>query len=123
MKALNERSVGGRPLQATPSPPPEAIAEGIRTRGRKGRDEAAERGIITGNGPSGGIVSNGKQVAVTGLPGRITADAMKDWLRSFKLADNHRQEKQVAKIDLYVLASTLQLKPLLISVQTLGGFW
>ena len=77
--------------------PPDVPA---RTRGQKGRMEAAERGIVLGNGPSGGITSNGKAVTITGLPGKMDATAVKDWLRSFKLAGNEENAKEIVQIEL-----------------------
>jgi hypothetical protein len=57
----------------------------MRSRGLKGREEASERSIVSGNGSQGGITDGGKSVILSGLPGRITTDAMRLFLKNYKL--------------------------------------
>lgn len=57
----------------------------VRTRGIKGRSEAMERGVLNGNGPDAGISHHGKTVVVSGLPGRLVADSLKQYIRELKL--------------------------------------
>jgi hypothetical protein len=45
----------------------------MRSRGLKGREEASEWSIVSGNGCQGGITDVGK---LSGLPGNITTDAV-----------------------------------------------
>ena len=56
-----------------------------RSRGLKGREEASERSIITGNGSQGGITDGGRGVLLSGLPGKITTDAVRRYLKNYKL--------------------------------------
>ena len=65
-----------------------------------GRSEGAQRGLLLGNGPSGGIVSGGRCVAISGLPGKLSADALRTLLRNFKLAGSNAEEKDINKIPL-----------------------
>lgn len=67
-----------------------------------GRREAADRGVLTGDGPSGGIIANGLSVVITGLPGRMTTGGLKHWLRNFKLAGDTAEEKEIIRIEPYV---------------------
>ncbi|EGO20899.1 hypothetical protein SERLADRAFT_397787, partial [Serpula lacrymans var. lacrymans S7.9] len=53
LHALENATVGGIPFESYSAPPP-ASGPPERTRGPKGRAEAADRGLITGNGPRGG---------------------------------------------------------------------
>ena len=73
-----------------------------RIRGAKGRIEAAQRGIVAGDGPNGGITSNNKSVVLYGLPGKMTVEALTYYLKSFKLADPAPESKEIVKMDLYV---------------------
>ena len=57
----------------------------MRSRGLKGREEASERSIVTGNGSQGGITDGGRSVMLSGLPGKITAGAVRKFLRNYKL--------------------------------------
>lgn len=57
----------------------------MRSRGRKGREEAAERSIVTGNGSQGGITDVGKSVVLSGLPGRISTGVVRRFLRNYNL--------------------------------------
>jgi len=58
----------------------------VRTRGAKGRTEAALRGVITGNGPQGSILNPGKNVVLWGFPGKMREDGVEDLLKSWRLA-------------------------------------
>lgn len=90
-------SLSGFHIQANDSPPPVVP---VRTRGVEGRREAAERGIIDGDGPGGGITGSGRNVSIAGLPGKMTPEGVKAWLKSFKLAGSTTDGKEIAKIDL-----------------------
>jgi len=57
----------------------------VRSRGLKGREEASERTIVTGNGVQGGITDGGRSVLLSGLPGRISVETVRRLLRNYKL--------------------------------------
>lgn len=57
----------------------------MRSRGLKGREEASERSIVTGNGSQGGITDGGRSVLLSGLPGKISTDIVRRYLRNYKL--------------------------------------
>ena len=72
----------------------------FRRRGERGRGEAVERGVVTGDGPSGGITGSGKSVVLYGLPGKMTEEGVSFFVRSFKLAGMApKKEKDIVKLD------------------------
>lgn len=97
VKALDKAFLGGKPLSANASDNP--VAQRQRTRGVKGSLEAAQRGIIAGNGPDGGVTGGSKNVVLYGLPGKMTADSLAWNLRNFQLAGSERGKPVVIKIE------------------------
>ena len=69
-----------------------------RTRGSVGRQEAANKGLIDGNGPNGGTSGHGKNVIIWGLPGKLPPDGLRNYLRAFRLSDTSGQES-IVKIE------------------------
>jgi hypothetical protein len=57
----------------------------MRSRGLKGREEASERSIISGNGSQGGITDIGRSVVLSGLPGKISTDVVRRFLKNYRL--------------------------------------
>ena len=70
-----------------------------RTRGVKGRLEAAERGLISGNGPDGTSTSHGRGVVIYGLPGKLTPEALRPYLKDFKLVATEVGHKEIIKLE------------------------
>ncbi|KII88588.1 hypothetical protein PLICRDRAFT_110952, partial [Plicaturopsis crispa FD-325 SS-3] len=98
IKALQNASVSSIPITAQSAPSPND-APPTRTRGAKGRAEAVQRSIITGNGPNGGIWGNEKCVVMWGLPGKLEADALKKHLADFTLASSEGGQREVIRLD------------------------
>ena len=92
---MNDSILGGFTISAASSPPPLTPR---RARGVDGRQEAAARGALPGDGPTAGITGNGRNVIITGLPGKMTSEGVKLWLKNFKLAGNTAEEKEINKI-------------------------
>jgi len=61
--------------------------------------EAAERGLISGNGPRGGVVNEGRNVVLWGLPGRLTPEGLKGLLQNFKLAGTEGGKMEFVKTE------------------------
>jgi hypothetical protein len=97
LRALQNATISSVPITAAAANPPRNIPQ--RTRGAKGRTEAGERGLVTGNGLQGGILNAGKNVVLWGLPGRITAEGLKNILQIFKLAGTEGGKKEFVKIE------------------------
>jgi len=57
----------------------------MRSRGLKGREEASERGIVFGNGSQGGFTDVGRRVLLSGLRGRMTTSAVRQYLKDYSL--------------------------------------
>ncbi|KAI0374960.1 hypothetical protein BV20DRAFT_961198 [Pilatotrama ljubarskyi] len=95
-KALDNAVVGGKRVTARRT---STVPEIPRARGPKGILEAAERGAVSGNGPSGGITGSGRNVVLYGLPGKMLAVHLVDGLRNFKLAGTEYGREVVVKMD------------------------
>ncbi|KAH9926168.1 uncharacterized protein B0H18DRAFT_876600, partial [Fomitopsis serialis] len=96
LKALNGTVLSGKLLEVTAKDPWSGLEP--RARGVKGRLEAAERGVLSGNGPGGGTSSHGRGVAISGFPGKITAEAVQAYLGDFRLASYEGGQKEVVKL-------------------------
>ena len=96
LKNFKQAVVGGKTVQARAVDTPLVIP---RSRGTKGVLEAARRGAITGNGPSGGVTGSGRNVVMYGLPGRLYAETLVDILRSFKLAGSEYGKEVIVKLE------------------------
>jgi len=97
LTALRNATISSLPITSVSSPPPTSSA--ARTRGTKGRMAAAERGLFFGDGPRGGVVNEGKNVVLWGLPGRLTPEGLKGLLRNFKLAGTEGGKKEFMKLE------------------------
>ncbi|ETW86007.1 hypothetical protein HETIRDRAFT_432539 [Heterobasidion irregulare TC 32-1] len=91
---LRNASHMGFPITASRTPVP--IGPPPRSRGDRGRLEASQRGVISGDGYRAGITETGKSVVVWGMPGKMTTDTMRLFLRGYKLAPG---EGQITKLD------------------------
>ncbi|EPQ58761.1 hypothetical protein GLOTRDRAFT_104100 [Gloeophyllum trabeum ATCC 11539] len=71
-----------------------------RSRGAKGVEEAAERGVISGNGPSGGLPpsQSGMNVVVFGLPSKMELEKVKAYFDGFEFASMTRGDKEVIHV-------------------------
>lgn len=92
---LKNATVTSLSLHATAVPNPFPVA---RTRGSVGRQEAANKGLVDGNGPNGGTSGNGKNVIIWGLPGKLPSDGLRNYLRAFRLSEESGQES-IVKIE------------------------
>jgi hypothetical protein len=95
LRMLNKATLSSLPLRATAVPSPFSAG---RTRGAVGRKEAADKGLVNGNGPNGGTSGNGKNVVMWGLPGKLPPDGLRNYLRAFRLSDVSGQES-IVKIE------------------------
>lgn len=76
---LKKTTINAHTISAVSCADPTGL-DAQRTRGTKGREEAAKRGSFTGNGPGGMINSNGTDVVLYGLPLRLDSLDLKQWL-------------------------------------------
>ncbi|OBZ75045.1 hypothetical protein A0H81_04246 [Grifola frondosa] len=97
LKALQSSMLGGKMTSSTSRDPPNLPP---RNRGAEGRAEAAERGLITGNGPDAGVTNGGRNVVMWGLPSRITQENVRDMLKSFKLAGFEGGQEEMVKLEM-----------------------
>ncbi|KAI0306648.1 hypothetical protein B0F90DRAFT_787660 [Multifurca ochricompacta] len=83
LAALKQLRYFGHPL--TPRTTPVPAEPRMRSRGLKGREEASERSIVSGNGSQGGITDGGRSVLLSGLPGKISTEGVRKFLTNYKL--------------------------------------
>jgi len=95
LRMLKKATMSSLPLHAKGVPNPFPAG---RTRGSVGRQEAAKKGLIDGNGPNGGTSGNGKNVIMWGLPGKLPPDGLRNYLRAFRLSDTSGEEN-IVKIE------------------------
>ncbi|KAK7693396.1 hypothetical protein QCA50_002964 [Cerrena zonata] len=100
LKVLHGNTLGGSRIEAELVRPHDFNSGGFtRTRGIKGRAEAAERGLFDGTGPNAGLTRNGANVLITGLPGKSTVDIIRTFVRSYKPA-GFEDKGDVIKVEL-----------------------
>jgi len=75
-----------------------ALSTTRRNRGAQGRQDAVNRGIVTGDGPDGGIASNARSLVVWGLPGKLDPHSFKQYLKRFRLSGAQGDE-EILKLD------------------------
>ncbi|KAI9510242.1 hypothetical protein F5148DRAFT_1338351, partial [Russula earlei] len=92
--ALKQLRCFGHPLMPRTTPAP--AEPNVRSRGIKGREEASERSIVTGNGSQGGITDGGRSVLLSGLPGKISPGVVRRVLKNYKLMGG---EAEVVKLE------------------------
>jgi len=95
LRILKKATMTSLPLHATAVPNPFPVG---RTRGSVGREEAANKGLVSGNGPNGGTSGHGKIVIMWGLPGKLPSDGLRNYLRAFRLS-NARGHENIVKIE------------------------
>ncbi|KAG2158340.1 uncharacterized protein EDB93DRAFT_661068 [Suillus bovinus] len=91
LQALDKASVGSLPIKAVSAPPPRSGHGLDKTR--------TERKVFSGNGPHGGISSRLKHVVIWGFPGKISEEAVENYLRDFRL-DNIDNKTGAVKVEL-----------------------
>ena len=97
LKAMRGAVLSGKTLGAAPAKDPSEL--NTRTRGVRGRLQAAERGLLTGNGPYGMSTSRGKGVVLYGMPGKLTPDSLRTYLKNFKLAVAEAGQREIVKLE------------------------
>ncbi|KAF8352320.1 hypothetical protein F5887DRAFT_1172082, partial [Amanita rubescens] len=85
LRLLDNALMSGIPLKAQPLMLNDADTMLPRARGDKGREEAATRGALRGDGPHAGISNGGKNVTIWGFPGKTGAASVEYIVRDFNL--------------------------------------
>ncbi|CCM02401.1 uncharacterized protein FIBRA_04499 [Fibroporia radiculosa] len=98
-KSLNRSMLGASTIASHPADPSAKTRPPFRTRGTKGRLEAAERGLVMGMGPDGGVSNQGRNVVIYGMPGKMTPESLREYLKSFKLAGSEGGQKEIIKLE------------------------
>jgi len=69
-----------------------------RTRGSQGRQEAADRAVLDGDGPGGGVHSNGKDVVLYGLPGKLGDRELQAYLWRLKIVGENLEGRAACDV-------------------------
>lgn len=101
VRLVQKLSLTGLPLLASAIDDHLAPTQ-IRTRGFQGRQQAADRGALSGAGPEAGLASGGKNVVVWGLPGKLEPETLTRYLKRFELRGG---EPEIVKLERYVIPS------------------
>lgn len=98
LRLLEKFTIAGTPVYATPR----FIEERHhRTRGEKGRAEAAERGIGSGDGPHAGLLQNlEKTTVVWGFPGKMSPKMVDSILKDFRVVRTKQDLPRIVKVPL-----------------------
>src|SRR6266550_1255968 len=111
LRLLQNALVAGNPLKAQPAMLNDADTMLPRARGDKGREEAAIRGALRGDGPHAGISNGGKNVTIWGFPGKTGAASVEYIIRDFDLDRKKSGVASVYKIQLYVFTFPFSNSP------------
>ncbi|KAF8626228.1 hypothetical protein AX15_004915 [Amanita polypyramis BW_CC] len=98
LRKLDSASIAGIPVKAVPRLLDPGDTQPPRTRGAKGREEAAVRGALKGDGPHAGIPNGEKTVTIWGFPGKTESAAVEFVVRDFDLARSSDGKANVYKI-------------------------
>jgi hypothetical protein len=104
VKLLRDSLLAAHPLRAQVTSELDIIKAGqpYRARGEKGRAEAAERGLLTGNGPDAKVKERGTNVYLWGLPGTTLSYDLIRLFDSYGLRVTAEDEQPVRQIYRYV---------------------
>lgn len=94
IKVLSQSSISGSTLK----PFPFGEKPSHRQRGPGGRAQAAERGVLKGDGPAAGIDASGHDVVVKGLPSKTTPEELKAYLTENKLVEEGLDGKGLCEV-------------------------
>ncbi|KIL68603.1 hypothetical protein M378DRAFT_158426 [Amanita muscaria Koide BX008] len=98
LKMLGSASIASKLLKFEPRLLDDADTALPRSRGAKGREEAATRGAMKGNGAHAGITNGERTVTIWGFPGKTDVPAVEFILRSFDLARNKDGKASAYKV-------------------------
>jgi RNA recognition motif-containing protein len=104
VKLMRESVLAAHPIRAQVTSDLDIIKAGqpFRARGEKGRAEAAERGLLTGNGPDAKVKERGTNVYLWGLPGTTLSYDLIRLFDSYGLRVTAEDEQPVRQIFRYV---------------------
>ena len=92
-------------MSPKPFIPEEAPRPSMRSRGLRGKEQAALRGALNGNGPHAGMSNLERTVTIWGLAGKATPRALAEVLQGFDVSESAKGRMNIIKIPLYVLCS------------------
>lgn len=101
LQALKDLTISAIPVRASPYHPQTQPRILLRTRGQRGRSEAARRGVLVGCGPSAGVTNDGRTVVFGGLSSRSSSESwLEDLLANFQIARSDKGDPQIVRLPL-----------------------
>ncbi|KLO13507.1 hypothetical protein SCHPADRAFT_940299 [Schizopora paradoxa] len=94
LKTLEKTSISGSSLK----PYPYDARPIQRSRGKDGREEASDRGLLKGDGPAAGIPTSGREVIIIGIPSRTSPEELKAYLVENKLVEEGLDGKGMCEV-------------------------
>lgn len=104
---MGRLTIAGLSVKARPKISEEDPLGLPRRRGMKGRAEAVDRGLMTGNGYHGGVSNCERHVVLRGLPGRVQIAAVRYALRRYNLDETKGGNPSLAQIPMCVISCIL----------------
>lgn len=100
LRVLDNVSFAASRVSPRPFIPEEAPRPKMRSRGLRGKEQAALRGALNGNGPHAGMSNLDRTVTIWGLAGKATPRALAEVLEGFDVAESAKGRMNIIKIPL-----------------------
>ncbi|CAE6515384.1 unnamed protein product [Rhizoctonia solani] len=101
LEVLRDSVIAGYTIRAQKTDEQNLVDAGLppRTRGPRGRAEAQERGLASGNGPDAKLINRQKNVYMWGLPGRILGPELVKLLDPYELRVTAEEPRPIQKLE------------------------
>ncbi|CAE6528558.1 unnamed protein product [Rhizoctonia solani] len=101
---LRDSVIAGHTIRAQKTDEQNLVDAGLppRTRGPRGRAEAQERGLTSGNGPDAKLINRQKNVYMWGLPGRTLGPELTKLFDPYGLRVTAEEPRPIQKLERYV---------------------
>ncbi|CAE6433245.1 unnamed protein product [Rhizoctonia solani] len=101
LQVLRDSVIAGHTIRAQKTDEQNLVDAGLppRTRGFRGRAEAQERGLASGNGPDAKLINRQKNVYMWGLPGRTLGPELVKLLDPYGLRVTAEEPRPIQKLE------------------------
>ncbi|CAE6425998.1 unnamed protein product [Rhizoctonia solani] len=104
LQILRGSVIAGHTIRAQKTDEQNLVNAGLppRTRGPRGRAEAQERGLASGNGPDAKLINRQKNVYMWGLPGRTLGSELTKLFDPYELRVTAEEPRAIQKLERHV---------------------
>jgi RNA recognition motif-containing protein len=104
LQVLRNSVIAGHTIRAQKTDEQNLVNAGLppRTRGPRGRAQAQERGLASGNGPDAKLINRQKNVYMWGLPGRVLGPELVKLFEPYGLRVTDEEPRSIQKLERYV---------------------